>query len=185
NKDEEQVVLASLSQKQSAKFYENTLKIVDNSNPSYLSNTKFEEYADLLSRHDPKGKIWIPSELKDRMFENAETISIEDASITGKINQNESLTLPSVTPKQLATVPIEVSDFKLSNYQRRELLFEMHISLQKYKIVYIDEESNTLFISHLISNSVKLFSISDVSFDSNHNDPKPFDGEKLSPSRSN
>lgn len=51
------------------------LSEIDQSNPTFLTYSDFDYYANELSHSDPSGKEWTSNDVRCRMLENSEDIS--------------------------------------------------------------------------------------------------------------
>ena len=101
--------------------------------------------------------------------------------------RTDSNKLPSVTPKQLQTVPVKVGDIEIDNAQRKKILFGLSVKLPNDQILVQDRDTNELHIGSLPigDRNIKRLDRSEVTFDAKFQNLKPFESQDEIPERSN
>lgn len=101
--------------------------------------------------------------------------------------RTDSDKLPSVTPKQIQTVPIKVGEFDIDNAQRKNLLFGLSVKLPNDKIVVQDRVTNELHIGSLPigDRNINRLDRAEVTFDSKVQKLKPFESNEEIPEKTN
>lgn len=110
---------------------------------------------------------------------------------TDKVYQalgNTENKFPSVTPKQLATVPIKVDGIDLTVDQRRTLLYGLSVEINKEKMLFVNNDTKELNLTSLGKDGeddTRLISKTDVVYNNQQQALKPFESTEDIPERSN
>ena len=102
--------------------------------------------------------------------------------------RTDSNKLPSITPKQLQTVPVKVGDIEVDNAERKRLLFGLSVKFPDDRILMQNRESRELHIGTFeefkAQKSIRL-DRTEVSFDAKQQNLKPFESAEQISEKSN